>query len=187
MTIWFAIELLKWWIIFVLAEMAEKNSRPMRNSFKESWILGHSSTCLLHNLRISKEITHFIHLSIVSVIDYATIICYINELHQAQYKYTYRCFTDFNRWGSKSSPLMNWKLINQHYICLKCLYSDHTHTKKIAFLLFWVQNILTSHYKLWLITNSCALCNSKYGQEDTSVISVMLKIGRVYWWLQLHW
>lgn len=36
MTIWFAIELLKWWIIFVLAEMAEKNSRPMRNSFKES-------------------------------------------------------------------------------------------------------------------------------------------------------
>lgn len=60
----------------------------LENPFKESWILGHLITCLLYNLEIPKELAHLYYLSIALVIDYATIISYINEVHQAQYKHT---------------------------------------------------------------------------------------------------
>lgn len=75
--------------------------------FKESWILGHFSTCLLPNLGIPKGRVSLYHLNIASVIDYATAIRYINEVHQAQDKHIYRRFTDFSQWESKRSPLIS--------------------------------------------------------------------------------
>lgn len=127
-------------------EKKKINSKPFRNSIYSvlySGILLHLSPA---PLEISKEGTHVYHLIIILVTDYVTTICYIKEICQAQYKHTYRCFTDFRHWESKSSPLMNCNA-DLSVSCIQNLFTQ-TNKKSLHFCSFKQYRINS-----WAITN----------------------------------